>query len=652
MKTLKAKTLYAVLAGLCVAGAANAANIAIGDGSSRFLITTSQTWTANNVYNLRGQIYVAPGATLTIEAGTLIQSVPSDMGSLAICRGAKIIANGTPTKPIIFTSTLDTLTASHVGTGEWGNITIMGRALISASHSNVSPNNPQTYQEGDSQTPPFGTITSHTNTGSPDGLNKCVMEGLVSEGTGDPRVLYGGNDDNDDSGSISFVSLRYGGSVVGLNNELNGMSMGGVGRETDVHHIDIWNSLDDAYETWGGTVNYKYMSVWQFGDDGMDIDQGWRGKAQFGLIVAGYAAKTYQGGGVSDNLFEIDGAERNDAQPVTTGTIYNFTLIGYPGSNGQDQGIALRDEARVQFRNCLFMDVGECLIKEEPSETSDPNHTESWRYAGVDPGGPADNPITNGLLTWDECWTLPFSTSWNKSGPAAARSANHSLVSAYSQAFMQNMYQAQSDGNLMELSDSVLYRNSNAASGKQAYANTRGYNYIAGLTGNRLIDNTIDDGTGTMPIRAMTHEAPQSWTATQGGATLVFANVTALDPRATPGTAAATSARTAPADGFFTPAPFRGAFSTDVNWAKGWTAASAYGIFTAADTATTPVASGASVVTVVNFPTVSGVIYTVESSTDGKVWSPVTTIVGDGSVKTISGLTTVDPAKVYRAIAQ
>ena len=626
MKKLKAKALYAVLAGLCLAGAANAANVQIGvtGGLTDTIITTSQTWTANNVYNLAGQIYIATGATLTIEAGTVIKSIPSDHGSLAICRGAKIIANGTPTKPIIFTSTNDDLVTARNAITEWGNITIMGKALIGASIQNDGTS-AQAYDEGDSPISPFGTITHHVNTGSPDGLNKCVMEGLVSEGLGDPKVLYGGNDDNDDSGSISYISLRYGGKVAALNVELNGLSMGGIGRETDVHHIDIWDNVDDGIETWGGTVNYKYISVWNIGDDNFDVDQGWRGKAQFGLLVQGYGADVPQGSGVGDNIFEIDGAERNDAQPVTTATIYNFTCIGQPGPSGGDQGIALRDEARVQFRNCIWMDVGENLLKEEISENP---ATSGWRYG------------TFGTLPYSSVWTSSFAESWNKSNPLTGGHAN---VAAYSQAQLQSLYRAQTDGNLAEISDSIFF-NFNSLGFAAGYNNANGYDVVTALPGNHNVNNVKEPANS--PIVSITRGTP---VVLQGG-NIVMRPVTALDPRAA--NDAVTSVASAPADGFFTPAPYRGAFSKDVNWAKGWTAASAYGLFPAADTATTPVASGATVVTVVSFPTISGVVYSIESSTDGKNWSPVKTLVGDGSTKTLSAEITVDSARVYRAIAQ
>ena len=113
------------------------------------------------------------------------------------------------------------------------------------------------------------------------------MEGLVEE-AGNPTLNnYGGGDDNYDAGSISYLSIRYGGRVVGLSNELNGLSLGALGRGTQIHHVEIMNNVDDGIEIWGGTVGLKYITIWNIGDDSLDVDQGWRGKAQFGLIVQG-----------------------------------------------------------------------------------------------------------------------------------------------------------------------------------------------------------------------------------------------------------------------------------------------------------------------------------------------------------------------------
>ena len=138
---------------------------------------------------------------------------------------------------------------------------------------------------------------------------------------------YGGGDDDYDAGNLSYLSIRYAGRVVGLSNELNGLSLGAIGRNTKIHHIEVMNNVDDGIEIWGGTVDLKYVSIWNVGDDSFDVDQGWRGRAQFGLIVQGYSRNASQGSGLGDNIFEFDGAENSDAQPRTRAAIYNFTTI-------------------------------------------------------------------------------------------------------------------------------------------------------------------------------------------------------------------------------------------------------------------------------------------------------------------------------------
>ena len=168
------------------------------------------------------------------------------------------------------------------------------------------------------------------------------MEGLQPP-AGSTIAQYGGGNDDDDSGTLDYVSIRYGGRVVGLNNELNGLSLGGIGRGTDIDFVEIMNNVDDGIEIWGGTVNLKHFSIWNIGDDSLDIDQGWRGKAQFGLIVQGYSLDANQGSGVGDNCIEMDGAEDSDYQPVTTASLYNMTVIGQPVDG--DGATAWRDNA-------------------------------------------------------------------------------------------------------------------------------------------------------------------------------------------------------------------------------------------------------------------------------------------------------------------
>ena len=540
------RIVLGVMMALFMAGTAGAAEVLVDKN-----ITVSTTWTADNVYRLEKQIYVLSGATLTIEAGTVIASTSGAGGSLAVSRGAKIFVNGTKDNPVIMTSTTDVATWTpdashpsggdpktgtwHAGANEWGNLTIMGKGLISASH--------------------YGGLPVGTNTKDPSGLNEKQMEGLTDAN----YALYGGNDDNDDSGSISYLSLRYGGKVIGLANELNGLSLGAVGRETDIDHVEVMNNVDDGVEIWGGTVNLKYISIWNIGDDSFDIDEGWRGKAQFIFLVQGYSVDAAQGSGVGDNVFEIDGAEDSDAQPVTTTTIYNVTAIGNPVSG--DQGTAWRDNARVQYRNAIFMDLGEKLIK---NDNTDGDGGHGYGY--------------NGTLSWADTWTTDYSVT---SPVNACIGCN---VGGFNHA--DTLYTAQTSGKLAEMTDSVFFRNLFAT----AYDQSDAVGVTVGGDSNSANNNVVIPGTADAdaPIVSLTRGP---LVTTTGG--LGILPVAKIDPR--PANAAVTSADAAVSDGFYTAAHYRGAFSpTDEVWVKGWTAEDAYGMIDVPTTTTTTTSTSSS----------------------------------------------------------
>jgi hypothetical protein len=491
---------------LIAAGSANAAEILVNND-----IAVSTTWTANNTYNLQKQIYVLPGATLTIEPGTVIASTTNLGGSLAVTRGAKIIAVGTQDKPIIFTSKADVATwvggdpangTYRLGVNEWGNLTIMGRAFVS---ENAVPG----------------------NTPVPNANNIAPMEGLVAAFPGDPNVIYGGGDDDDDSGSLKYVSFRYGGRVIGLNNELNGLSLGGIGRQTEIEYVDIMNNVDDGVEVWGGTVNMKYLNIWNIGDDSLDLDQGWRGRSQFGLIVQGFSANAAQGSGVGDNAIEVDGAENSDWQPVTTCSLYNYTVIGQPISG--DHGMAFRDNARMQVRNSIFMDLGERLVQND----------------NIDGDGGAGYGF-NGTLTWAQTWSTPFSSFSAVNAPANPAA----------------FYTAQVAGNLNDVEDSVFYRNLFGT----AYTEATAVGVFAAGNNNTNLGAAPAD----QPIASITRGP-----IVNPFGTLQMLPVISLDPRAVG--AAATSVAVAPNNGFFSQAQYRGAFGPNENWLCGWTAADQYG---------------------------------------------------------------------------
>lgn len=498
----------ALIAGVGLAGVGRAAEVLVVAD-----IAVSTTWTANNTYNLQQQIYVRPGATLTIQAGTLIASDTGLGGSLAVTRGGQIFVQGTQAAPVIFTSKADVATwtggdpttgVQREGVNEWGNLTIMGRGYVS---ENVVV----------------------ANTPAPSATNIAPMEGLVAAFPNDPDVIYGGGNDDDDSGSLSYVSFRYGGRVIGLNNELNGLSLGAIGRATDINFVEIFNNVDDGIEVWGGAVNLKNFAIWNVGDDSLDVDQGWRGKAQFGLIVQGHSANAAQGSGVGDNALELDGAEQSDYQPVTTATLYNMTIVGQPV--GGDHGGAYRDNARIQIRNSVFLDLGEQLV----------------RLDNIDGDGGAGYGF-NGTLSWANTWTTDYN--------AVPAHPNDPAVPA-------DFYKAQTSGKLNEVKDSVFFRNQNASAYTEATA--RGV-FDAG--NNNVLIPGFDDN--DLPIRKLVRGPA----VVKGGLTML--PVVEIDPR--PAGPAVTSVASAPNDGFFTSAGYRGAFTPTGNWLLGWTAADAFGL--------------------------------------------------------------------------
>jgi hypothetical protein len=309
----------------------------------------------------------------------------------------------------------------------------------------------------------------------------------------------------------------------------------------------------------------------------------------------------------------MDGAEKSTSQPITTCAVYNLTVIGQPqigGTGGGDKGTAWRDNANVQFRNSIFMDIGRQVVHNDESD-----------YEGSEqPAGYGDM----GVPGFVDRWSTPASyrEPLNAAPGALPGDFNHP----------DTLYQAQVDGYLIEISDSIFYNNNDGAAYTQVDA--------LGLRAPGNVYNNVD--ATLSPIVSIVRDTP----VVKGGRAL--AQVVSLDPRAA--NDAVTSVDTAPADGFFTPAPFRGAFSKDKNWALGWTAADEYGFLAADAGLANPSASIALSVTT-SFVADAGVVYTVEATTDGKVWSPIGTVVGEGEEVDITDLM-IDGAKAYRAIVQ
>ena len=227
-------------------------------------ITADVTWETGKTYILAGRIAVEDGATLTIEGGTMVKGLPgegSNATALLIARGAKLNANGTAELPIVFTSIADELTPADIAAGNlaspnilatqtslWGGLLILGNAPISAS----------------------------------GGAESVQIEGIPPS---DTNGLYGGNITDDNSGSITYISIRHGGADIGEGNEINGLTLGGVGSGTTISYVEVVANKDDGIEYFGGTVNTSNTVVWNAGDDSYDSDQAWDGTTEITSLL-------------------------------------------------------------------------------------------------------------------------------------------------------------------------------------------------------------------------------------------------------------------------------------------------------------------------------------------------------------------------------
>lgn len=290
-------------------------------------ITENTTWTKDKVYVLGGRITVVNGVTLTIEAGTVIKGqagTGANATALLIARGGKLIAEGTATAPIIFTSVADEITPEDVAAGNfaspnldpdinglWGGLLVLGKARISASN-----------ESGD--------------------VSEVQIEGIP---TSDPNGLYGGNDDADNSGVLKYISIRHGGANIGAGNEINGLTLGGVGSGTVIENIEIVANQDDGIEFFGGAVNVTNLISWNVGDDAVDTDQSWAGTLDNFLVIT-----------PTGHCFELDGPEGTYAAGHT---IQNGTIIASNDDRTSEDLINVDNNSIVALKNLYFTGIKE-----------------------------------------------------------------------------------------------------------------------------------------------------------------------------------------------------------------------------------------------------------------------------------------------------
>ncbi|MGB5811111.1 MAG: hypothetical protein WBG86_11310 [Polyangiales bacterium] len=252
-------------------------------------ITADQVWESACTFILTQETYVTNGAELTIEAGT--QVLGDNQSALVITTEGTISAIGTVDEPIVFTSSRPAAAAQP---GDWGGVVLLGTGRLS-----------------------FGDTPCDGEAG------ECVgsIEGISPD---NPRGAFGGNDDTHDCGTMRYVRIEYAGSVFGDDNELNSLTVGGCGDQTDLSYIQTHRGLDDGVEFFGGTASIDHMIVTGTGDDGLDWDQGWRGDADF-VIVHHFASTTSSPNGIeADN----NGSGDNNVEPRSAPNVTNATIIG------------------------------------------------------------------------------------------------------------------------------------------------------------------------------------------------------------------------------------------------------------------------------------------------------------------------------------
>jgi hypothetical protein len=367
-----------------------AATIVVGtctdqpDGSpTNTLITTNTTWTSNNQYVIRGLVRVTNGATLTIQPGTIIRGECE--GSLVIERDGAISAAGTPSDPIIFTSNRP---VGSRAPGDWGGLIILGEAP-----NNQGPNVP--------------------------------IEG-VNVPPGSTLGLYGGTNPNDNSGVLQYLRIEYPGGEIAEGNEINGLTLGSVGRGTTIDHVQVLYAQDDGFEWFGGNVNARYLYAFGCSDDDFDTDFGYTGLVQF---AAGVKLTSSEPGNGASNGFESDNdAAGSSASPRTAPKFSNVTLSGPCGSDPAvfGRGLLIRRNSALQIANSIVSEWG-VTADFTTAATGTPAFLSTRNTTDVASPLPTGFTFLSGVLPGD----CPRPTCAPEAAPNLVRSGNSGIGTSF-----------------------------------------------------------------------------------------------------------------------------------------------------------------------------------------------------------------------------
>lgn len=362
-------------------------------------LTTGATLTCANTYILDKKIYIPSGQTIFIEPGALIKGntgTAINATALVITRGGKIIANGTESCPIVFTAAADGMDGSYGinNIGQWGGVVILGRATNNLTFAANGP-----FQAG----------TGNGRLAIADGLG--ILEGFASDipqhrfgvmlNNTNPvsGETVGTFNDNENSGVLRYVSIRHTGANLVVGNELNGLTLGSVGRGTTIEHVEIVSCADDNIELFGGTVNLKWISTIFGNDDMLDWDLGWTGNCQFFFGMKSDLTMSPD----SDNGIEADSDDqRSNNTPRSHPVIYNGTFVGNSKAAGTVDnsalaGINAKELTEGEIYNSIFANFrnGLNLTKSLSGTRSFAAGGEAW-HNWTNIAGPASATNGNG----------------------------------------------------------------------------------------------------------------------------------------------------------------------------------------------------------------------------------------------------------------
>lgn len=281
-------------------------------------ITQDVTLTKNTQWILSGGVYIGGdktnSATLTINPGTHIFG-QQGADYLWVRRGSKIMSEGTPYEPVVMTGAL------QQAAGEWGGLAIAGNAPVNGCNEGVE-------------------------------VCEVAFEAITSES-------YGGNQPADNSGVLKYTQILFAGFAVRPNEELNGLTLNGVGSGTVIDYVQVHAGLDDGVEMFGGTAQMKHLVLSNIGDDSLDWGIGWTGKAQYVLVK--------QAADDGDRGIEADNNGKNpDIEPRSNPTLSNMTMLG---SAQGSQGALLRRGTGASIWNSVFTGFGSSCLKFDGAAT-------------------------------------------------------------------------------------------------------------------------------------------------------------------------------------------------------------------------------------------------------------------------------------------